>query len=114
MLANIVTFDSVKAAASERYGSHLADIRRPIELSKPESLQSPSEESQTQTDQVKVTNKPSGAEVIFALDKRSEELYIQVVDRETGEVLREIPSVEMRRLVAALEKTFGHLLDSFA
>jgi hypothetical protein len=43
------------------------------------------------------------ATVTFALDKESQELYIQVIDKETGEVLREIPPVEMRRLATSLK-----------
>lgn len=56
----------------------------------------------------------TSARVAFVRDTNSQELYIRVIDRATGEVLREIPPAEFRKLAAALEETFGHLLDSFA
>ena len=66
------------------------------------------------TDQFDGSPSITDARVAFVRDKNSQELYIQVIDRATGEVLREIPPVEMRRLAAAFERAFGHLLDSFA
>jgi uncharacterized FlaG/YvyC family protein len=56
----------------------------------------------------------TSAKVAFAVDEQTEELYIQVVNGETGEVLREIPPAEMRRLNAALGEHLGNLVDSFA
>lgn len=39
------------------------------------------------------------------------ELYMQVTDLETGEVIRQIPSKEMRDLHARLQEPLGSLLD---
>lgn len=44
----------------------------------------------------------------------SEKFFDQVIDRETVEVLREVPPVKMRKLVTEVRESFGHLLDSFA
>jgi flagellar protein FlaG len=114
MSADIVTFDVAKVTTSVGYLSNLADMRRLADLSKTKSHDRSFESSQVQSRQVQVADQISGARVTFALDKETQELYIQVVDRETGEVLREIPPVEMRRLAIALEESLGNLFDEFA
>jgi uncharacterized FlaG/YvyC family protein len=114
MLANVVTFDTNRLTTSDKYLSHLADLGRSINPSKHESQNRASRYSRSQTRQVQFADKISGAKVSFAVDKESQELYIEVVDRETGEVLREIPPGELRRLATALKETFGNLFDSFA
>jgi uncharacterized FlaG/YvyC family protein len=114
MSADIVTFDATRLTASEKRLSRLGDVRHSVDHSKSKSDDRPSEYLQSQTRQVQVADQISAATVTFVLDKESQELYIQVIDRETGEVLREIPPVEMRRLAASFKETFGHLFDLFA
>lgn len=43
----------------------------------------------------------------FAIDDRTGELIVQVVDRESQEVIRQIPSEEMLRLAERLEEMSG-------
>jgi flagellar protein FlaG len=114
MSANLVTFDTNRLTTSEKYLSHLADAGRSIGPSKQESQDRPTEYSRSQTPQVQVSDTIAGAKVTFSVDRESQELYIRVIDRETGEVLREIPPGEIRRLASSLKETFGNFLDSFA
>lgn len=114
MSVSIVTFDATRLTTSEEYLGRLPDTERLLDPSKQKNPDRVSQNSRTETRQVQVANKLKSATVTFVLDEDSQELYIQVVDRETGEVLREIPPVEMRTLAASLKETFGHLFDSFA
>lgn len=56
----------------------------------------------------------SDANLKFVLDKESGERIVQVVDRETDEVLRQIPSVEMLKIAKAIEKMQGVLVSTQA
>jgi flagellar protein FlaG len=113
MSANLVALNPDRLTTSENDLSRPVEPRRSIGAWKPENHDRLSEPSQVQDRQVHVTDQISGATVTFVLDQETQELYIQVVDRETGEVLREIPPVEMRRLAAALEESPGTLFDEF-
>ena len=99
---------------SEEHLSRLTDLKCPTDTLGPEGRDLPSESIRSQSHQVQVSDKIFSPSVTFALDKDSEELYIRVVDRETGEVLREIPPAEMRKLAIFLKENCGRLLDSFA
>ncbi|MFB3901893.1 MAG: flagellar protein FlaG [Acidobacteriota bacterium] len=48
------------------------------------------------------------------IDEKTNRLYVQVVDRETGEVLREIPPEELRKLRELVEQLNGRVLDTIA
>ena len=113
MSANSVTFDATRITTSEKYLGRLPDNTQLLDSSKQKKDQA-LENPQNETREVQVVNGLTSATVTFALDKESQELYIQVIDKETGEVLREIPPVEMRKLASALKESFGHLFDLFA
>jgi flagellar protein FlaG len=53
-------------------------------------------------------------ELHFAVDGQSGETVIKVVDRETEEVVRQIPSEEVLRLRQRLEEAAGVLFDGSA
>jgi uncharacterized FlaG/YvyC family protein len=110
----MITFDIRRLTTSGMYLSHRPNARRSVDSSKQGRQDRSSEYSRSQTRPVQISNTISGAKVTFAVDRGSQELYIQVVDRETSEVLREIPPAEMRRLAASLKETVGNFLDSFA
>ena len=114
MSVSIVASDANRLTTSEEYLIHLVDVRRSADASAPESNGQPLGKSRSRSYKVQITDQISGAKVTFVLDKESQELYIQVIDRETGEVLREIPPVEMRKLATAFKESFGHLFDLFA
>ncbi|MDA8164950.1 MAG: flagellar protein FlaG [Desulfobacteraceae bacterium] len=52
-----------------------------------------------------------GTKLSFSLDKATDSIVIQVKDKESGEVVRQIPSEEMLELKAKLEKLLGILFD---
>lgn len=62
----------------------------------------------------KVTPRAVVPSVTFEVDPQSGELFIQVVDRETGEVIRQIPSEEIREMAKALEAARGRVFDILA
>lgn len=57
---------------------------------------------------------PIPVSLTFHTDKSSGEQFIEVVDPETGEVLRQIPPEEMRRLAQAFGKLVGNVVDTLA
>ncbi|MBU0486123.1 MAG: flagellar protein FlaG [Proteobacteria bacterium] len=52
-----------------------------------------------------------GSRLSLALDKDSNSIVVQVTDRETGELIRQIPSEQMMELKSKLEDLVGMLLD---
>jgi len=46
-------------------------------------------------------------DLLFSIDDKSGETIVKVVDNETDEVIREIPSKDLRELKARLEETSG-------
>ena len=50
--------------------------------------------------------------VTFEVDRKSNELYIKVVDRDTGEVVRQIPPEALRKMANQLELMTGNILDT--
>lgn len=51
------------------------------------------------------------AKVSFRYDRRINQLYVQVVDRDSGEVVREIPPKEFLEHKAAMSEFIGLLLN---
>lgn len=56
----------------------------------------------------------SDSSLKFMVDKDSGSQVVQLVDRETQEVLRQIPSVEMLKIAKAIEKMQGVLVSTQA
>ena len=52
--------------------------------------------------------------VTFEIDKKSNQLYIKVVDRNTGEVVRQIPPEALRNMAKQMEQMKGNILDTNA
>jgi flagellar protein FlaG len=48
--------------------------------------------------------------VVFQVDDHGA-IYIEVVDKETGEVVRQIPPEELRRLAETMTELTGQILD---
>jgi flagellar protein FlaG len=46
-------------------------------------------------------------DLLFSVDEKSGDTFVKVLDKETEEVIREIPSKEIRQLKARLEETAG-------
>lgn len=56
----------------------------------------------------------SGSDLKFSMDLENGKPVVQIIDRETDKVLRQIPSVEMLALSKALEKMQGVLMSRSA
>ena len=55
---------------------------------------------------------PSGdVGLVFEVNQESRELVIKIVNRETHQVIRQIPAEEVQRLRAAMESMLGVVLD---
>lgn len=55
--------------------------------------------------------KPTSTSIQFMVHEKTSDYFVQVVNRENGEVIREIPSEEMLDLRYAFEKYLGLLID---
>ena len=58
--------------------------------------------------------RPIASELSFSLEQDSGRMLVKIVDLETDEVIRQIPSEEMVRISKALDKLQGLLLNSEA
>jgi len=114
MAINVITAAPNSFPASERYANRSVVSMQVHDPWGPQHQDRLSESSQNQIHQAHATTKSPVATVTFQLDRESRELYIQVVDRETGEVLREVPPAELRRLATVLKENVGQLFDAFA
>ena len=52
-----------------------------------------------------------GTQLQFSVDDKTESIVIQITDRKSGEVVRQIPAEEMLELKSKLEKLLGLLID---
>ena len=52
--------------------------------------------------------------VTFEVDSKSNQLYIKIVDRETGEVVKQIPPETLRKMAKQIEQMTGNILDTIA
>ncbi len=100
-----LTNKAVEAAASADAGN-LAKEKASQETMR-KNLQSAVEQTQKF---VSTANK----DIQFKVDDRFDRMIVKVVDRETGEVVREIPSEEMLKMAQALEKLQGLLVKQEA
>jgi flagellar protein FlaG len=62
----------------------------------------------------KVIESATGRELDFALNDRFKELVVQISDRKSGEVVREIPSKEFMQLRERLNDLLGVFIDEKA
>ncbi len=56
----------------------------------------------------------NNVELKFNKDEETGQTYVKIVDKETGEVIREIPPEEVRKLAEKLDEMVGILLDKKA
>ena len=49
--------------------------------------------------------------VNFQVDDSTEEMYVQIVDRNSGEVLKSIPSKELLAVMARIHEVVGMMVD---
>lgn len=58
--------------------------------------------------------RPVASELSFSLDEDSGRVLLRIIDRETDEVIRQIPSEELVRIAKALDKFQGLFLNKEA
>ena len=56
----------------------------------------------------------NNVELKFNKDDETGQTYVKIVDKETGDIIREIPPEEVRKLAEKLEEMVGILLDKKA
>lgn len=99
-----------KSAEAAQSGLDEQRLRREQEkaqrLSRSE-LQAAVEEVQVRMDQM-------GTNLQFAMDKVAEDIVVKVTDKESGELIRQIPSEDVVKLRKQLEELSGILFDEKA
>lgn len=107
---------TVHSQASAR----LNDVAKPqqqAELAASESSRAKSgglEELKTAVEKIQEFVSSTASDIKFSIDEDSGETVVKVVDRETQEVIRQIPSQEMLDLAQALDKLQGLLIKQKA
>lgn len=56
----------------------------------------------------------TGTRIELRVDEATNEVFGRVINVETGEAIRELPTKELRRLEAATLEQLGHLVDKIA
>jgi len=115
MSENAVTFDTSRVTVSDMSVKRLNEPVRTRQQS-PEQSSEPRQPafSKSETLQVDTSNRVSTPSVTFVVDQNSGKSFIQVVDRDSGEILRQIPPEEARKLSEALEEMIGNVVDTLA
>lgn len=72
------------------------------------------EEISAALEEVETALRPVAGTLNFSLDDESGQTLVKVVDRETDEVIRQIPSEELMRISKALDTLRGLLLNNEA
>lgn len=50
----------------------------------------------------------------FQVHEQTEEIYVEIIDKDTGEVIKQIPPEEMLRIAASVQEFLGLILDEKA
>jgi len=114
MSENAVTIDASRVTVSDM--SVKRSNRQPVRTKRQTQEQSSEKSSpafsRSETLQIKTSSRVSTTSVTFVVDQHSGKSFIQVVDRDSGEVLRQIPPEEARKLSEALEVMTGNVVDT--
>lgn len=80
-----------------------------------QSVKAPTEaELKQMVEKANESLKLNNSDLQFEMDKESSEMIVKVIDRETKEVIRQFPSVEMIELAKSIEKMQGVLMSRTA
>lgn len=71
-------------------------------------------EVQAAVEEVQVRMDQMGTNLQFAMDKVAEDIVVKVTDKESGELIRQIPSEDVVKLRKKLEELTGLLFDEKA
>jgi flagellar protein FlaG len=115
MSENVVTFDSSRVTVSDMSAKRSSEPPRTRQkgLEQSSGALQPAF-SKSETLQIDSSSRISTPSVTFVVDQNSGKSFIQVVDRDSGEILRQIPPEEARKLSEALEEMIGNVVDTLA
>ncbi len=90
----------------------------PAQADRSDEASKPAEKPRKRTsvevrDQASAPSPPNRA-ITFKLNRETERFFIQVVDRNTGEIIRQIPPEDMLKLAEELDASTGHLFNTSA
>lgn len=108
------------SVASNREGSAAADAVRVASSAGTTALPSKAteqvsaEQLKEATDRIKAFVQPINSGLEFAIDKDSGRTLVKVIDQQTKEVVRQIPSEEVLNIAKALDKLQGLFIQNKA
>lgn len=104
------------APPTKRESAAAADVatKAPETPVKQASAQPTPQQVEKALDQVKAAMSAKASALTFSLDDSTGQTIARVVDSETGEVIRQIPSKELLDIARALDKMQGTLLKQSA
>lgn len=108
---------SLMAQKSGNEDSRVVERRNtPVPETTPVSRQSDTEASAEEVtaavDKINLNLMSKSTNVVFEFDKKGDPPVVKVVDRHNGEVIREIPSKEMRAVAKALNELADNMTGS--
>ncbi len=53
-------------------------------------------------------------EIKFQIHEQTEQIYVEIVDKDTGEVIKQIPPEEMLKIAASVQEFLGLIVDKKA
>ncbi len=109
--------NSLMAQKSGNEDSRVVESRNtPVPETTPVSRQSETEASVEEVtaavDKINLNLMSKSTNVVFEFDKKGDPPVVKVVDRHNGEVIREIPSKEMRAVAKALNELADNMTGS--
>ena len=109
--ADVLALIRARAAAAHPGGATGVDRRAPPKANDAPSAKTSPTQLDTALQQVNDKLKVLGTDLHFEVDKDSALTLVKVVDRDSGEVLRQIPSEAAVRIARSLDQIVGHLVN---
>ena len=96
-----------------RASDQVSDSRKKVvDLVQSEQVEKKQVQPEELLQQIKSLTEDGLYSVRFENDERSDGLIVKIVNRENGEVIRQVPSEELLELTVALEDLRGNLVDT--
>ncbi len=86
--------------------------KKAVDLVQSEQVEKKQVQPEELLQQIKSLTEDGLYSVRFENDERSDGLIVKIVNRENGDVIRQVPSEELLDLTAALEDLRGNLVDT--
>ena len=86
--------------------------KKAVDLVQSEQVEAKQVQPEELLQQIKSLTEDGLYSVRFENDERSNGLIVKIVNRDNGEVIRQVPSEELLDLTAALEDLRGNLVDT--